>query len=79
MKKEIHFYHHEHLDGETLPIENLDRNNFASWEIKMHQYLVGQGNWSYIKEYNLKQNGRQFLSMGVSGELSNVLFGDMCP
>ena len=32
-----------------LPSEKLDRNNFASWEYKMHQYLVGQGYWSYIK------------------------------
>ena len=29
--------------GSTLPSEKLDRNNFASWEYKMHQYLVGQG------------------------------------
>ena len=35
--------------GSTLPSEKLDRNNFASWEYKMHQYLVGQGYWSYIK------------------------------
>ena len=35
--------------GSALPSENLDRNNFASWEYKMHQYLVGQGYWSYIK------------------------------
>ena len=33
----------------ALPHEKLDRNNFASWEYKMHQYLVGQGYWSYIK------------------------------
>ena len=35
--------------GSALPSEKLDRNNFASWEYKMHQYLVGQGYWSYIK------------------------------
>ena len=33
----------------ALPSENLDQNNFASWEYKMHQYLVRQGYWSYIK------------------------------
>ena len=33
----------------VLPTEKLDRTNFASWEHKMHQYLVGQGYWSYIK------------------------------
>ena len=35
--------------GSALPTEKLDRNNFASWEYKMHQYLVGQGYWSYFK------------------------------
>ena len=35
--------------GSALPTEKLDRTNFASWEYKMHQYLVGQGYWSYIK------------------------------
>ena len=34
--------------GSALPSEKLDRNNFASWEYKMKQYLVGQGYWSYI-------------------------------
>ena len=29
--------------------QNLDRTNFTSWEYKMHQYLVGQGYWSYIQ------------------------------
>ena len=32
----------------ALPTEKLDRTNFTSWEYKMHQYLVGQGYWSYI-------------------------------
>ena len=35
--------------GSALPTEKLDRTNFASWEYKMHQYLVGQGYWSYIE------------------------------
>ena len=35
--------------GSTLPTEKLDLNNFASWEYKMHQYLVEQGYWSYIE------------------------------
>ena len=35
--------------GSALPTEKLDRNNFASWEYKMHKYLVGQGYWSYIE------------------------------
>ena len=35
--------------GRDLPSEKLDRKNFPSWEYKMHQYLVGQGYWSYIK------------------------------
>ena len=35
--------------GSALPREKLDRNNFASWEYKMHQYFVGQGYWSNIE------------------------------
>ena len=35
--------------GSALLSEKLDRNNFASWEYKMHKYLVRQGYWSYIK------------------------------
>ena len=35
--------------GSSLPIKKLDRNNFASWEYKMHQYLVVQGYCNYIK------------------------------
>ena len=35
--------------GNSLPSEKLDRNNFAFWEYKMHQYLVGQGYWNYIE------------------------------
>ena len=35
--------------GSALPTEKLDRNNFPSWRYKMHQYLLGQGYWSYIK------------------------------
>ena len=35
--------------GNSLPSEKLDWNNFASWEYKMHQYLVGQAYWSYIE------------------------------
>ena len=34
--------------GSALPTEKLDRNNFASCEYMMHQYLVGQGYWSYV-------------------------------
>ena len=35
--------------GSTLPTENLDRNNFASWEYQIHHYLVDQGYWRYIE------------------------------
>ena len=35
--------------GSTLPTEKLDRKNFASWEYKMHQYIVGQGYLSYVE------------------------------
>ena len=40
--------HDEYSNGSALPTKKLDRNNFASWEYKMHQYLAGQGYWSYI-------------------------------
>ena len=39
----------------SLPIENLDRTNLASWSYKMHQYLLGHGYWSYV-------DGEQLLS-----------------
>ena len=29
--------------GNTLPTEKLNRNYFAPWEYKMHQYLICQG------------------------------------
>ena len=32
----------------SLPTEKLDRNNYASWSYKMHQYLLGHGYWSYV-------------------------------
>ena len=35
--------------GSSLLNEKCDRNNFASWEHKIHQYLIGQGCWSYIE------------------------------
>ena len=34
--------------GSSLPSEKLDRSNYSSWAYKMKQYLVSQGNWSYI-------------------------------
>ena len=43
--------------GSALPSEKLDRNNLASWEYKMHQHLVGQGYWSYIKKAHENQPG----------------------
>ena len=36
----------------SLPIEKLDRNNYASWSYKMHQYLLGHGYWSYVDGAN---------------------------
>ena len=38
--------------GGALPTEKLDRNNYTSWEYKMHQYLLGHGYWSYIHGEN---------------------------
>ena len=45
--------------GSALPSEKLDRNNFASWEYKMHPYLVGQGYWSYIEEWSHRYMGKR--------------------
>ena len=36
----------------SLPTEKLDRNNYASWFYKMHQYLLGHGYWSYVDGAN---------------------------
>ena len=36
--------------GSALPSEKLDRNNFASWEYKMHQYLVGHIEGAHIDQ-----------------------------
>ena len=38
--------------GGALPTEKLDRSNYASWEYKMHHYLLGHGYWSYIHGEN---------------------------
>ena len=38
--------------GGALPIEKLDKSNYASWEYKMHQYLLGHGYGSYIHGEN---------------------------
>ena len=32
--------------------EKLDRNNYASWEYKMHQYLLEHGYWIYVDGAN---------------------------
>ena len=36
----------------SLPVEKLDRSNYASWSYKMHQYLLGHGYWSYVDGAN---------------------------
>ena len=36
----------------SLPTEQLDRSNYASWSYKMHQYLLGHGYWSYVNGAN---------------------------
>ena len=45
--------------------KNLDRNNYASWEYKMHLYLLGRGCWSYIdgaNEVALEHAHKDFLA-----------------
>ena len=36
----------------SLPIEKLDRRNYASWSYKMHQYLLGHGYWGFVEGTN---------------------------
>ena len=35
-----------------LPIEKVDKNNYASWSYKMLQYLLRHGYWSYVEGAN---------------------------
>ena len=61
--------------GSALPTEKLDKTNFASWEYKMHQYLFGQGYWSYVEGANESTQPRTCRpsSLGTSNELSALL------
>ena len=36
----------------SLLTKKLDRNNYASWSYKMHQYLLRHGYWSYVDGAN---------------------------
>ena len=36
----------------SLPTKKLDRNNYASWSYKMHQYMLEHGYWSYVEGVN---------------------------
>ena len=38
--------------GSSFPMEKLDRNNYASWSYKMHQYLLGHQYWSNVEGAN---------------------------
>ena len=38
--------------GSTLPTKKLECCNNASWQYKMHQYLLRHGYWSYIEGVN---------------------------
>ena len=69
--------------GSALRSEKLDRNNFASWEYKMHKYLVGQGYWSYIEGAHIDQpieTAPQYATwvQAASRKPCNVLLGNMC-
>ena len=69
--------------GSALPSEKLDRNNFASWEYKMHEYLVGQGYWSYIEGAHvdppdLKTPQYATWEQAASRKPRIVLLGNMC-
>ena len=69
--------------GSALPTEKLDRNNFASWEYKMHQYLVEQGYWGYITGAHENQpieTAPEYVTwvQAASRKPRNVLLDDMC-
>ena len=36
----------------SLPVEKLDRSNYASCWYKMQQYLLGHGYWSFVEGAN---------------------------
>ena len=65
----------------SLLTETLDRNNYAFWSYKMHQYLLGHGYWSYIDGANdtapdlIKQ---RFPGVGTVGEQSTLLLHVVC-
>ena len=65
----------------SFPTEKLDRNNYASWSYKMHQYLLGHGYWSYVDGAN--DNGtridtQRFPGVGTIGEQDTVLLRVLC-
>ena len=64
----------------SLPTEKLDRNNYASWSYKMHQYLLGHGYWSYIEGANhaAPESTQRFPGVGTIGEQDTVLFRVLC-
>ena len=62
--------------GTMLPIENLDRSNYASWSYRMHQYLLGHGYRSYVDGANdatPEMTHRDFSYVVDSRYLSRIL------
>ena len=50
----------------SLPTKKLDRNNYASWSYKMHQYLLGHSYWSYVEGAN---DARPFFFLHILTEI----------
>ena len=44
----------------SLPTEKVDRNNYASWSYKMHQYLLGMVAGAMSKEQMTQHPNRDF-------------------
>ena len=64
--------------GSSLPTEKLGQNNYASWEYKMHQYLLGHGYWNDVDGANDEAPEvmqRDFVGLGTSSKPSLVLLG----
>ena len=54
----------------SLLTEKLDRNNYASWSYKMHQYLLRHSYWSYVEGANdtAPELTHRFPGVGAIGE-----------
>ena len=65
----------------SLPMEKLDRSNYASWTYKLHQYLLGHGYWSYVNGVNNaapESTHSRLSGLGTGGNQSSLLLRVLC-